>query len=332
MSLLRPMPDARLNVLVTGATGFIGQHLVPRLCQLGHNVHCLTRSDKAVFADLPVTKVIGDITSLADMESATRGMDVVYNLAGMVSYRSSDLAQQIAVNVGGVQNVMQACLQNKVPRVVHTSSVAAFGIPEPKGFVADENFVYNLLGKGLTYCDTKHQGELVVSRFFEQGLNVVMLNPGIIFGEGDSHAHHHAIFKSMSRGVLAVPSGGIPFSDINDVVDAHLNAITMGSAGERYSLVSANLSFADAAAVFASIYHCNKPLLELPDWLVIATGYLAEGLYALGLPTKLTRQQAWLSCQRIFFDSKKAARDLGFSPTPFKQTVERTASYYLKRV
>ncbi len=326
------MSESALRILVTGASGFIGQHLVPRLCQNGHQVRCLTRSGRKLFSDLPVTTVPGDITSFADILAATIDVDVVFNLAGMVSYRSSDLPEQLAVNVDGVQNVMQACLQNKVARVVHTSSVAAFGIPEPKGRVADEDFVYNLSGRGLTYCDTKHQGELVVTSFFEQGLNVVMLNPGIIFGEGDSHAHHHAIFRSMSRGVLAVPSGGIPFSDINDVVEAHLNAITMGRAGERYSLVSANLSFSDAASIFANIYHCNKPLFELPDWLVIASGFLAESLYALGLPTKLTRQQAWLSCQRIFFNSKKAQSDLAFEPTPFQKTVERTASYYLKRV
>ena len=119
---------------------------------------------------------------------------------------------------------------------------------------ACEDIEYNLTGLGLTYCDTKHEAELEALQCFRKGLKVIILNPGIIFGEGDTHPHHHAIFAAMSKGsLIGVPAGGVTFSDINDVVDAHLSAIEKGLPGERYVIGSINLSFREAATIFAAV-------------------------------------------------------------------------------
>ena len=106
-------------------------------------------------------------------------------------------------------------MQTNISRVIHTSSVAAFGIPK-EGEIGSEEIEYNLSGMGLTYCDTKHLAEQEVLRCVSSGLPALILNPGIIFGEGDTHPHHHAIFAAMSKGwMIGVPSGGVTFSDIN---------------------------------------------------------------------------------------------------------------------
>jgi len=320
------------RILVTGASGFIGSHLVPKLTQAGHLVSTLGRASgqSKQFTDLGVKHYSGDVTNYEQVLSAVENKDVVFHMAGLVSYRSTDLSRQRAVNVDGTRNLMKACLIKNVPRVIHTSSIAAFGIP-PEGTTADESFVYNLEGLGLTYCDTKHEAELVVAEYFAQGLNVVMLCPGIIFGEGDTHPHHHVIFKSLSKGfMLGVPAGGTPYSDIVDVVDAHLKAIDLGKAGERYSLVSANLTYKDAGKLFAEIYHCRPPLVVLPKFLVEFAGKIAEDfLPRLHIKSALTWQVAYLSNYKIFFNCKKAQEDLQFTPTAFATTIKRTASYYL---
>lgn len=332
------MPETKPKVLVTGASGFLGLHLVKRLVALGYAVRSITRGETvdAVSGQslLPgeVENFKGDITSKQDMDKAVQGCQYVFHMAGLVSYRTKDLARQITVNVEGTRCVMQACLDAGVAikRVIHTSSIAAIGIPTVKGEIADETLAYNLYGKGLSYCDTKQEAEKVVLEYAGRGLNVIMLNPGIVFGEGDTHAHHHNIFKSMSRGnILAVPSGGIPFSDINDVVDAHIAAMTRGRSGERYNLVSANLSFMDAARVFSSIYKTNPPKMLIPDAFVLLAGVFCEFLLNLGLPLAFSRQQAYLCTQKIFFHSKKAENELGFRATDFSETIKRTAPHYL---
>lgn len=321
-----------LDILVTGASGFIGSHLVPGLVKRGYKVTTFGRTSgqSKAFDELGVAHFCGDVTNYEQVQAAVRGRDIVYHMAGLVSYRDIDLARQRNVNVEGTRNVMRASLAANVRRVIHTSSIAAFGIP-PEGTIGDESFVYNLDGLGLGYCDTKHEAELVVEEYFKQGLDVVMLCPGIIFGEGDTHPHHHVIFKAMSKGfMLGVPGGGTPYSDIVDVVDAHLQAIDRGVAGRRYSLVSANLSYKDAGKTFASIYSCGAPIATIPAALVNFAGSFAENvLPRFGIKSALTRQVAYLSNYKIFFDCKLAEADLNFKPTPFVDTIKRTASYYL---
>ncbi len=320
------------RVLVTGASGFIGSHLVPKLAARGYQVSTLGRtSGKPHFESLGVTHICGDVTNYEQVLAATANQDIVFHMAGLVSYRSADLVRQRAVNVEGTRNVMAAALASGVGRVIHTSSIAAFGIP-PEGTIGDESITYNLEGLDLSYCDTKHEAELVVEEFFKQGLNVITLCPGIIFGEGDTHPHHHFIFRAMSKGfMLGVPAGGTPYSDIVDVVDAHLNAIDSGRSGQRYSLVSANLSYKEAGNLFASIYSCRPPLAVLPQSFVIFAGQFAEEVLPIfRIKTALTKQVAYLSNYKIFFDCKKASAELNFKPTPFSETIRRTASYYLQ--
>jgi len=327
------MTGKQLNILITGASGFIGRNLVPRLIKLGHNIHTFgrTKSLPESLSRLPLTHHCGDITEYKSIDGAVQNMDIVFHLAGLVSYKKKDLDEIYAINVTGTTNVMQACLKHRIKRVIHTSSIAAMGIPAP-GKIANEAIAYNLANLGLTYCDTKYLGEQEVMKAVAQGLPAIILNPGIIFGEGDTHPHHHAIFAAMSRGrMIGVPPGGIPFSDINDVVDAHINCLEKGQPGERYVLVSANLSFKEAGQLFANIYNVRAPKFEIPGNLLVGLGTLAENVLPLfGINPALTRQAAWLSQYKIFFSCAKAEREIDFRPTPFDQTICRTASYYLK--
>jgi dihydroflavonol-4-reductase len=272
------------------------------------------------------------VTNPEHVQEAVSGCDVVYHLAGLVSYKKRDMARQYAVNVLGTRNILDACLRNNINRVIHTSSVAAMGIPK-EGELGDEEFEYNLHGLGLSYCDTKHEAELEVNSFVRQGLPVIMLNPGIIFGEGDTHPHHHVIFGAMAKGwALGVPPGGVPFSDINDVVDAHINALDQGRTGERYVLVSANLTMREAGTIFSKVFGTRAPVLEIPGPLIVGLGTLIEATFPLlGLTPALSRQVAWLSQHKIFFSSKKAEEELAFRPTPFSETIKRTSPYYLNK-
>jgi len=307
---------------------------VPRLTSLGHDVRTFGRASAApqALVKLGVEHARGDVTNPEQVAQAVEGCQMVFHLAGLVSYRKKDLARQYAVNVVGTRHVMQACLKEKVARVVHTSSVAALGLPR-KGEIGDEEIEYNLKGLGLAYCDTKHEAEQEVMKFYSNGLNVIILNPGIIFGEGDTHPHHHAIFAAMSKGALiGVPPGGVTFSDINDVVDAYVSCLERGRFGQRYALVSSNLSFKEAAYIFAKLNGARPPLFKIPGALLVTLGTFAEDfLPTMGINPPLTRQAAWLSQYEIFFSPDKARAELGFHQTPFEETVKRTAPYYLGR-
>lgn len=320
------------KILVTGASGFIGSNLVTRLVNDGYSVTTFGRSGtpSKKLRDLPIEHISGDVTNIESLYQAMNGQEVVFHLAGLVSYKKKDVHRQYGVNVVGTRNVMEAALRADVKRVIHTSSVAAMGIPKD-GEIGDESLEYNLGGLGLNYCDSKYAAEQEVKTIFGRGLPVIILSPGITFGQGDQHPHHHAIFTAMAKGaLLGVPKGGVTFSDINDVVDAHVNAIEKGTPGERYALVSANLTYRQAAEVFARVQGVRAPMFEIPSALMIGLGSLAEAVMPVfGMQSPVSRQAAWLAQHKIFFSSDKAIAELDFKPTNFEDTIRRVAPYYL---
>ncbi len=320
------------KILVTGASGFIGSNLVLRLVEEGYSVRTFGRSGTPAkrLRDLPIEHVSGDVTNVESITSAVEGCDVVFHLAGLVSYKKRDVHRQYGVNVVGTRNVMEAAFKAEVKRVIHTSSVAAMGIPK-EGEIGNEELMYNLGGLGLNYCDSKYAAEQEVKLLVKRGLPVIILAPGITFGEGDKHPHHHAIFTALAKGALiGVPKGGVTFSDINDVVDAHIKAMTMGRPGERYCLTSVNLTYKQAAEVFAKVQKVRPPLFEIPGPFLLGLSSFAETVLPLfGMESPVSRQAAWLAQHKIFFSNEKAVAELDFKPTPFEDTIRRVAPYYL---
>jgi dihydroflavonol-4-reductase len=262
-----------------------------------------------------------------------RGIDVLIHMAGLVSYRKSDREILYQANVVGSRNVMEAALQAGVGRVIHMSSIAGMGVPEP-GQIGDETFVYNLEGRELHYCDTKHESEIEVLKVAEKGLPVLILSPGITLGEGDTHPHHFTIFRSVSQGVLmGYPKGGVMFSDIQDVVNTTCNAMTMGRPGERYVIGSCNLTFQHAAATVSKILGSKPPNFPLPGFISEFAGAACETVLPMfGKRPPLTKGVAWLSQRNIFFSSEKACRELAHEQTQFDATIRRTAPYYLAAI
>lgn len=321
-----------VKVLVTGASGFFGSALVPLLVNTGHEVTTFGRSPAIeAFAKLNVKHSRGDLSDVSSLQNAFRGQDAVIHMAGLVSYRRCDYDRLYQSNVIGTRNVMQAALDEKIQRIIHMSSIAGMGMPEP-GQIADETLEYNLQGRGLHYCDTKHLAELEALKFSKAGLPVLVLSPGITFGEGDTHPHHHTIFNSMARGAsFGHPRGGVMFSDIQDVAATTVSALTKGTAGENYVIGSENMTFLAAAVALSKLTGSRPPVFPIPGALSELAGFVCESVAAVtGQTPRLTRQVAWLSQRNIFFSSDKATTQLGHYQRPFADTIERTAPFYMK--
>lgn len=324
--------EADKKVVVTGASGFIGSNLVKGLVEVGYDVTTLGRAGAAPkgLRHLPIKHISCDVTNKEQVDQSFAGFDYIFHLAGLVSYQARDVQRQHAVNVIGTKNVMDAALKHDAKRVVYTSSIAAMGVPAD-GQVGNEEIEYNLAGKGLNYCDSKYAAELEVLDAWKRGLPVLILSPGITLGVGDTHSHHHAIVKAISKkGLIFVPPGGVTFSDIEDVVAAHISALKNGRSGERYAIVSENLTFLEAAKKYCKVFDLKSQIVVVPGWFLMGLIAVTEVMSKLtGKVFALSRQQAWLSQHNIFFSSKKAEEELNFKPTSFEDTIKRTADYYL---
>lgn len=324
-----------MQALVTGATGFLGSHVARRLVEEGHDVRALVRgtSDTTLIDDLDVETVVGDVTDPSTLPPTVDGCDAVFHAAGVVSFWPGWRERLEAVNVRGVEHVIEAAIGADVDRLVHTSSVAAVGRP-PEGTVADESMDFVWDGPTSPYVETKHAGEEIVREAARKGrIDAVAVNPGTVLGPGDLNKNGGQIVREAARaGFPGVPDGGTSFVDVRDVAEGHLRAHRKGRTGERYILGAENLSFAELFAIVGEETPADPPEGRFPYWAAMAYAYWSELRSRFsGRHPRLPVAAARELFRETYYSSKKAEEELGFDPRPVREAVADTYDWYVEQ-
>ena len=301
-----------MKVLVTGGTGFVGSQIVAALVRRGDTVRVLHRatSKLIMLEGLPIEHVLGDVQEPEAVTRAVAGCDLVFHVAAVASYWRTQREQVYRVNVEGTRIVMEACLAAGVSRVVHTSSVAAIGIPR-NGRPADENATFDTFSATFAYADSKHRAEAVVLQTVARGLPAVIVNPGAVYGAGD----HNLISGSMvlelaRRSVPLVPDGGLCVVDIDAVVQGHLAAAERGRIGERYILGGENLTSWRLRAEICAVVGRPAPRATVPGWTLPPAAYAVDAFNRLRLgPPVVSGEQIRMAGLKVFYDTTKAVRE-----------------------
>ena len=321
-----------MKVLVTGATGFVGSHILRLLIEEGHEALALYRSERklSLLDGLTVEAVQGDLSDMAALERACAGCDAVIHTAAKADYWKDDDRDALwRVNVDGTRNVMSAAKAAGVRRVIFTSSASAIGI-RPGTKEADESDAFNLAPERFWYAHTKVKAEEVVAEFAADGLDVVTLNPTVIIGPGDINAISGSFILETARLQWLVPMsrGGLAVIDVRDVARAHVNALDRGRSGERYILNSANLSYRQWFGLIAAACDVRAPLFALPDWTLEPTARLIELLRALGAQTPMDANQTRLGGTHVYFDGRKAYAELFTPAIDISTSLRETFKWY----
>ena len=245
------------SIVITGATGYIGSQVVlALLSRFSGEINCRVivrkSSDCSFLNRLPVEIIKADILDPLVLNEAFSGVDTVFHCAGLISYTMNFRNALYETNVLGTRNVVNASLFNKVRRLVMTSSIAAVGAPED-GCPASESTSFQEWQRRNGYMESKHLAELEGLRGVAEGLEVVLLNPGVVIGvdreNPASVSSSNKVLKLIYQGKLPLcPSGSTGFVDVRDVADAHIAAWKKGCSGERYVVVGHNLSFRELFA------------------------------------------------------------------------------------
>jgi dihydroflavonol-4-reductase len=311
----------------------VGANLVELLTQRGWRVRALRRKSSSLKAleGLRYDDALGDVTEPDAIDAAVRGVDAVFHVAAIATYWKSNVKQLYHVNVEGTRIVLDAARRHNVRRVVFTSSSAACG-RAPFGGSIDETHSYNLKPAEYHYGYTKVLAEDVAAGFVRGGLDVVTVNPGVIMGPRDVNLIGGSmITESAKRDIPVTPPGGVGMVDVGDVCEAHLAAFERGRTGERYLINGHNLWHRDILA------HCKRAVGRssgthaLPRALIKALAYPVDWVRTIGLTLPVNGEQLRLACETFWFDAGKAKRELGLTPRPFEETVERTARWYRDR-
>lgn len=321
-----------MKILVTGATGFLGHHLVKKLINEGHDIRILKEKDASMelLKGLKTEVFEGDIRDSEAVKKAVSGCEIVFHLAGIISYWGKQDPLQFEINVNGTKNVVKACLEEKVQRLIHTSSTVAVSF-NPEG-LATEKTEFNLGSLGIAYCDTKYLAEKEVQKGVKEGLDAVIVCPGSMYGSGDiRRIKEDPVFPEGISSMFYV-EGGLGVVDVEDVVEGEILAWKKGKRGERYILVAENLSFYEIRKIISEILGKQPPKIKLPSLIFLAFGYILNwSSYLTGERPKFTPENARLNNIHLYFSNEKAKKELGLEFRPFKESVKKMVEWYREK-
>jgi dihydroflavonol-4-reductase len=309
-----------LLAIVTGSTGFIGSHLCRALTAAGHEVRAFHRpnSTLSLLENLDVEHCIGDITQPDSLAGALKGVEVVFHTAAKLGIpRDPDL--MYAVTVAGTRNVLIAAKTSGVRRVIHTSTVAALGVPEKphNKHIAppamNEYHTWNFPPLWWPYGHSKYLAEMEVQNAVANGLDAVIVNPTLVIGAGDiNRVGGNVIIKAAQGRLVAAPPGGLNVVHIDDVVRGHLAALERGRTGERYILGGQNLSHMEFLQIVADVVGVQRPRAAIPEWLVRGLAGPVE-IATKFLPLPIGGDLLHKSGYFFYYDTHKAHQELGLS-------------------
>jgi dihydroflavonol-4-reductase len=315
-----------MRTFVTGGNGFIGSAVVRRLVERGHAVRCLVRptSDTRRIDDLPVERVIGDVRDAASLAAGLAGCDAVIHLAGLSSWNDLHSPRMDEIVVGGTRNVLDAARAAGGPRtVVVSTSVAVNGTTEPA--IHDETSVLDLPLDGYVYSHAKARAEAVCREAAADGLPVVIVNPGEVFGPNDTAliTACNLIDFATSWPVL-VCHGGTALVHVEDVAEGIIAALERGRPGERYILAGENVTIRELAELTLDLLGRRKPVILVANGLL---RWLAAIGTALRLPLPFNPAVLPYATRYWFVDNTRARTELGVSFRSARETLAPTLAW-----
>ncbi|MEO5370874.1 MAG: NAD-dependent epimerase/dehydratase family protein [Magnetococcus sp. DMHC-1] len=315
-----------MQVLVFGGNGFIGANLVRWLAgNSGMKVRVFHRPESSLthLRCLDVERIAGELTDEARITEALVGCDRVFNLAGCGSNAKDHARQRIAVNVEGAERVARLARHAGI-RLVHVSSIATVGRPKP-GQISDESAPFNM--EADHYALTKHQGEQAVLHECTQGLDAVIACPGNVVGGFAMKAGQKNNFLAISAGkMLVYPPGGVCLTDIDDLIPGLWLCGEKGTTGRRYILGGENVPYPDYFREIAIATKGRPPPIRLPATLLPLLGWSVETAFTLlGRNPPLTHEAAEMISRDIYYSSRRAQEELGYTIGDWRQAVAKAA-------
>jgi dihydroflavonol-4-reductase len=314
---------------VTGASGHLGSNLIRALISKNWQIRALIHHNTRALEGLDIECVSGDVLDEDSLSKAFTGADVVFHLAARISILKSERKEVEAVNITGVQNVVNACKSSGIKRLVHTSSFHAHQ-QEPLDEPLDESRPLHE-GNYPPYDHSKAEGERIVRAAIDQGMDAIIINPGGMLGPNDfKPSYFGTTLLSIARGKLpALVDAGLCWVDIRDVAEGMINACENAKSGSKYILSGRWVTLKYVAEQVTRITGINPPRMILPMWAAKAVAPLAmfsdriRGRRGLFTPISLKELES-----NPNISHEKASRELGYQPRPLEQAIADTIDWY----
>ncbi len=324
-----------MTTLLTGASGFVGSAVLRALLASGHDVRVLLRetSDRRNLEGLDVEIITGDLCDRASLDPALRRCEALFHVAADYRIWTRNPAAIYKNNVTGTRQILEAAGEAGVTRIVHTSSVAALGLPKDGG-AGDEETPVTLADMVGHYKRSKFLAEAEVRRFVAQGLSVITVNPSAPVGPRDIKPTPtgQMIIEAASGRVPAYVDTGLSVVHVEDVAKGHLLAFEKGEIGRRYVLGGENLTLRQILEKIADITGRPGPKFRMPHNVILPIAAIAETWTRLsgGDQPFVSIDSVRMSRKRMFYSSERAQKELGYSPRQADAALRDAIEWFAK--
>ena len=334
-------------ILVTGGTGLVGSHLLYNLIKDGKDVKAIYRrqhkleSVKKVFSYYSenfealfdkIEWIEANINDIPTMEIAFKGVTHVYHCAAFVSFEPDKYHLLRRINIQGTANIVNLCVSNNIKKLCYVSSIAAIGNSDNSETIINEESLWNPEEDVSVYAITKYGAEIEVWRGSQEGLEVVIANPGIILGPGFWRSGGSgSLFRQIHKGMPYYTNGISAYVDIWDVVNALTQLMNSDIKNERFILVSENLSFNDFQKSVAKVLNV-EPAKKEATTFILEIGWRLDWLNhkLRGKRRRFSKQMAKTVRSNRCYDNSKIKQALNFEFAQIDESIKKVSGYFLK--
>lgn len=332
-------------ILVTGGTGLVGSHLLLDLVRTNQKVRAIYRSKDSLEAVKKVFSytyskenaeklfqtidwVVADITDVPSLEEAFEDVRSVYHCAALVSFDSGKDTLLRKTNIEGTANVVNYCIKNKIEKLCFVSSIATLD-KKPGEKIISETSHWNKENNHNMYAITKYGSEMEVWRASQEGVSVVIVNPGVILGTGSWTSGSGQIFSRIQKGLNYYVNKVTGFVGVEDVVRVMQQLMASSIENDQFILVSENRSFRSIFEKVATVLEKPAPLKRLKSWMIYS-GWFFQGIKSLftGEEKNLTLNSAKTLSEESFYSNEKISSALNFEFEPIDMVIERTGKRF----
>lgn len=335
-------------ILVTGATGLIGSHLALHLLESGKKIRAIYRDKIGIERTRSLFKLYekellfdsiewleADITDVPSLEPIFKDIDYVYHCAAFISFDPKDEEKLRKTNIEGTANIINFCLANSVKKLCYVSSIATLGdLKEHENIIVEET-EWNPEKPHSDYAISKYGAEMEIWRGLQEGLEVVVVNPGVILGPSpDTVGWKNGsceIFDKVANGLPFYTKGSTGFVGVKDVVKIMKFLMESGIYGERFIVISENMTFEKILKKIASALKVKPPSIHAKRWMTGMTWRLDWVLSVVfQKKRKLSKSMAYALHSTDLISSKKTKTQMPFEFEPIDKVIEEVAAFYKK--
>ncbi|HET9055290.1 MAG TPA: NAD-dependent epimerase/dehydratase family protein [Chitinophagaceae bacterium] len=322
-----------MKYFITGATGFLGASLARQLRKEGHEVVALVRdlNKASALKAIGASIIKGDITEKESMRTAMKGCDGVYHAAAWYKIGAKDKLPAQKINVEGTRNVLELMKELHIPKGVYTSTLAINS--NTNGMLRDESFHFS--GKHISeYDKTKAAAHQVAEQFIKEGLPLVIVMPGLIYGPDGTSMSDDALRLYLKKKLPLIPSqSAYSWAHVEDVARAHILAMEKAAPGSKYIICGPSHTFSEGLDIATKITGIRKPIVVPPVMLKITAFFSLLVERFIPLPEMYRSEALRVQAGMTYLgDNSKAKRELGYDPRSLEVGLKQTLEYELDKI